>query len=104
MDERSSSGDGVQATCEIPSLSRETCHMRGSWFSLQENPHATLTMSLAQTNFCRKHGFDPQSPLCAHIILSGTVTKVGSYPPEQRLVLEVHHLINTERTDILKIQ
>ncbi|XP_057350918.1 protein CREG1 isoform X3 [Manis pentadactyla] len=44
---------------------------------LQENPHATLTMSLAQTNFCRKHGFDPQSPLCAHIILSGAVTKVN---------------------------
>ncbi|XP_023375706.1 protein CREG1 [Pteropus vampyrus] len=34
-------------------------------------------MSLAQTNFCRKHGFDPQSPLCAHIILAGTVTKVN---------------------------
>ncbi|XP_058557599.1 protein CREG1 isoform X1 [Neofelis nebulosa] len=45
--------------------------------NLQENPHATLTMSLAQTNFCRKQGFDPQSPLCAHIILSGTVTKVN---------------------------
>ncbi|XP_044943726.1 protein CREG1 [Mustela lutreola] len=45
--------------------------------NLRENPHATLTMSLAQTNFCRKHGFDPQSPLCAHIILSGTVTKVN---------------------------
>uniref|UniRef100_A0A8I3MQE5 Cellular repressor of E1A stimulateds 1 n=1 Tax=Canis lupus familiaris TaxID=9615 RepID=A0A8I3MQE5_CANLF len=45
--------------------------------NLQENPHATLTMSLAQTNFCRKKGFDPQSPLCAHIILSGTVTKVN---------------------------
>ncbi|XP_047377365.1 protein CREG1 isoform X2 [Sciurus carolinensis] len=45
--------------------------------NLQENPHATLTMSLAQTNFCRKNGFDPQSPLCAHIILSGAVTKVN---------------------------
>ncbi|GAB5583371.1 protein CREG1 isoform X1 [Prionailurus iriomotensis] len=45
--------------------------------NLQENPHATLTMSLAQTNFCRKQGFDPQSPLCAHIMLSGTVTKVN---------------------------
>ncbi|XP_023446353.1 protein CREG1 [Dasypus novemcinctus] len=44
---------------------------------LQENPNATLTVSLAQTNFCRKHGFDPQSPLCSHIILSGTVTKVN---------------------------
>ncbi|XP_077012987.1 protein CREG1 [Tamandua tetradactyla] len=44
---------------------------------LQENPNATLTMSLAQTDFCRKHGFDPQSPLCAHTILSGTVTTVN---------------------------
>ncbi|XP_004688505.1 PREDICTED: protein CREG1 isoform X1 [Condylura cristata] len=45
--------------------------------NLQENPHATLTLSLAQTNFCRKHGFDAQSPLCVHIILSGVVTKVN---------------------------
>ncbi|KAM4847161.1 protein CREG1 [Urocitellus parryii] len=45
--------------------------------NLQENPQATLTMSLAQTDFCRKNGFDPQSPLCAHIILSGAVTKVN---------------------------
>ncbi|KAK2084735.1 hypothetical protein P7K49_037768 [Saguinus oedipus] len=44
---------------------------------MPENPYATLTMTLAQTNFCKKHGFDPQSPLCAHIMLSGTVTKVN---------------------------
>lgn len=44
---------------------------------LRENPQATLTLSLAQTVFCRKHGFDPQSPLCVHIMLSGTVTKVN---------------------------
>ncbi|KAM5293589.1 protein CREG1 isoform 2-T2 [Glossophaga mutica] len=44
---------------------------------LQANPYATLTMSLAQTDFCRKHGYDPQSPLCAHVILAGTVTKVN---------------------------
>ncbi|XP_057584990.1 protein CREG1 isoform X2 [Hippopotamus amphibius kiboko] len=45
--------------------------------NLKENPYATLTMSLAETSFCRKYGFDPQSPLCAHIILSGTVIKVS---------------------------
>nr|XP_004658879.1 protein CREG1 [Jaculus jaculus] len=45
--------------------------------NLQENPQATLTMSLAQTEFCRKNEFDPQSPLCVHTILSGTVTKVN---------------------------
>ncbi|XP_074122610.1 protein CREG1 [Sminthopsis crassicaudata] len=43
---------------------------------LQANPNAGLTLSLAQTGFCKKHEFDPQSPLCAHIMLSGTVTKV----------------------------
>ncbi|KAM5237490.1 protein CREG1 [Ctenodactylus gundi] len=45
---------------------------------LQANSHATLTLSLAQTDFCRKNGFDPQSPLCVHIMLSGTVTKVNA--------------------------
>uniref|UniRef100_A0A8D1SXS5 Cellular repressor of E1A stimulateds 1 n=1 Tax=Sus scrofa TaxID=9823 RepID=A0A8D1SXS5_PIG len=45
--------------------------------NLQDNPYATLTMSLAETSFCRKYGFDPQSPLCAHTILSGTVIKVS---------------------------
>ncbi|XP_055964535.1 protein CREG1 [Sorex fumeus] len=45
--------------------------------NLQADSNATLTLSLAQTNFCRKNGFDAQSPLCAHTILSGTVTKVN---------------------------
>jgi hypothetical protein len=45
--------------------------------NLQENPHATLTLSLAETIYCRKNGFDPQNPLCVHIMLSGTVTKVN---------------------------
>ncbi|XP_042533283.1 protein CREG1 isoform X2 [Dipodomys spectabilis] len=45
--------------------------------NLQENPNATLMLSLAQTSFCRKNGYDPQSPLCVHIMLSGTVTKVS---------------------------
>ncbi|XP_016083179.2 protein CREG1 [Ornithorhynchus anatinus] len=45
---------------------------------LQENPNATLTMSLAQTHFCKKHGYDPQSPLCVHIMLSGIIEKVNS--------------------------
>ncbi|XP_005398282.1 PREDICTED: protein CREG1 isoform X2 [Chinchilla lanigera] len=45
--------------------------------NLEANPHASLTMSLAQTDFCKKHVFDPQSPLCVHIMLSGTLTKVN---------------------------
>ncbi|XP_028810797.1 protein CREG1 [Denticeps clupeoides] len=43
---------------------------------LQVNPQASLSMSLAQTDFCRQQGYDPQSPLCAHVILSGSVVEV----------------------------
>ncbi|KAM4699372.1 protein CREG1 isoform 2-T2 [Discoglossus pictus] len=43
---------------------------------LQVNPNASLTMSLAQTHYCKKQGYDPQSPLCAHIILSGSIQTV----------------------------
>ncbi|KAM4048328.1 protein CREG1 [Anomaloglossus baeobatrachus] len=43
---------------------------------LQLNPNASLTMSLAQTPYCRQEHYDPQSPLCAHIILSGSVQEV----------------------------
>lgn len=44
---------------------------------LEVNPQASLSMSLAQTEYCRQQGFDPQSPLCAHIILSGSVMEVN---------------------------
>ncbi|KAI9540567.1 Cellular repressor of E1A-stimulated proteins 1 [Dissostichus eleginoides] len=43
---------------------------------LQVNPASSLSMSLAQTDYCRLQGFDPQSPLCAHIILSGDTMEV----------------------------
>ncbi|XP_063812817.1 protein CREG1 isoform X2 [Pseudophryne corroboree] len=43
---------------------------------LQVNSQASLTMSLAQTPYCRLHHYDPESPLCAHIIVSGSVVKV----------------------------
>ncbi|XP_031695813.1 protein CREG1 [Anarrhichthys ocellatus] len=46
---------------------------------LQVNPEASLSMSLAQTDFCRLQGFDPQSPLCAHIILTGSVLEVHTH-------------------------
>ncbi|XP_053311477.1 protein CREG1 [Spea bombifrons] len=43
---------------------------------LQVNPNASITLSLAQTHYCKKEGYDPQSPLCAHVILSGAIQKV----------------------------
>ncbi|KAM4601636.1 protein CREG1 [Polymixia lowei] len=52
-------------------------HMEISVQDLQVNPRASLSMSLAQTDYCRQQGFDPQSPLCAHVILSGSVLEVN---------------------------
>lgn len=46
---------------------------------VQVNPQASLSMSLAQTDYCKQLGFDPQSPLCAHIILSGSVIQVRTH-------------------------
>ncbi|XP_030635682.1 protein CREG1 [Chanos chanos] len=44
---------------------------------LEVNPQASMSVSLAQTHFCKHQGYDPQSPLCAHIILSGSVVEVN---------------------------
>ena len=72
-------GDSLTAGCKVCSSPETVFYNEGFlFFSLQENPEATLTMSLAQTVYCRNHGFDPQSPLCVHIMMSGTVTKVSS--------------------------
>ncbi|XP_014738306.1 PREDICTED: protein CREG1 isoform X3 [Sturnus vulgaris] len=44
---------------------------------LEVNSNASLTVSLAQTPYCRKHKYDPQNPLCAHIIFAGSIVKVN---------------------------
>ncbi|XP_068446818.1 protein CREG1 [Clinocottus analis] len=49
---------------------------------LQVDSQASLSMSLAQTDYCRQQGFDPQSPLCAHIILTGSVLQVTGLEAE----------------------
>ncbi|XP_010003805.1 PREDICTED: protein CREG1 [Chaetura pelagica] len=41
------------------------------------NSNASLTVSLAQTPYCKKHRYDPQNPLCAHIIFCGSIVKVN---------------------------
>ncbi|XP_053163421.1 protein CREG1 isoform X2 [Hemicordylus capensis] len=43
---------------------------------LKVNANASLTMSLAQTPYCKEKGYDPQNPLCAHVIFSGIVEKL----------------------------
>uniref|UniRef100_UPI00358F30C1 protein CREG1-like n=1 Tax=Myxine glutinosa TaxID=7769 RepID=UPI00358F30C1 len=40
------------------------------------DPVASLSISLAETNYCRQHGFDAQSPLCVRVELAGIIGKV----------------------------
>lgn len=40
---------------------------------LMKNNRASLTMSLAQGNYCTANDIDPEDPTCAHVILSGKV-------------------------------
>ncbi|AWO95497.1 Pyrid oxidase 2 multi-domain protein isoform 4 [Scophthalmus maximus] len=56
--------------------------MEASVQDLQVNPAASLSMTLAQTDYCRQQGFDPQSPLCARLILSGSVLQVNGTEAE----------------------
>ncbi|XP_078089088.1 protein CREG1 [Mustelus asterias] len=44
---------------------------------MEVNAEASLAMSLAETDYCRKQKFDPQSPLCCRVILSGTIMTVN---------------------------
>ncbi|XP_069744637.1 protein CREG1 [Narcine bancroftii] len=41
------------------------------------NPEISLAMTLAETDFCRRNGFDAQSPLCCRVILCGTIMMVN---------------------------
>nr|XP_033797517.1 protein CREG1 isoform X3 [Geotrypetes seraphini] len=72
----------VAHLCDWGALATVSSHepVRGRPFAnvFSVNPNASLTMSLAQTLYCKKEGYDPQSPLCAHIILSGIIEKVNS--------------------------
>jgi len=52
---------------------------------LEVSPKASLTMSLAQTDYCRDRQLDPQDPLCAHLILTGQIEKVAPGSPEEAL-------------------
>jgi len=56
--------------------------MELSVHDLIKNNKASLSMSLAQGDYCNKKGFDPESPRCAHLIMTGKIVKVDPEDPE----------------------
>jgi len=43
---------------------------------LGEDNRASMTLSLAQGNYCTERVLDPEDPRCAHIILTGRMVQV----------------------------
>ena len=49
---------------------------------------ASLTMTLAQSGYCRDQGFDDQDPRCGHLILTGSVVTIDSESEEGYIARE----------------
>ncbi|KAL0270876.1 UNVERIFIED_CONTAM: hypothetical protein PYX00_008149 [Menopon gallinae] len=47
-----------------------------SSIDIEKDNRCSITATLAQTNFCKEKNLDPESPLCARLILSGKVKRV----------------------------
>ncbi|CAL8142107.1 unnamed protein product [Orchesella dallaii] len=43
---------------------------------LESDSRTSLTMSLAQSDYCRQQQYDPEDPRCAHVILSGSIQPI----------------------------
>ncbi|XP_050542684.1 protein CREG1-like [Daktulosphaira vitifoliae] len=44
--------------------------------------NCSLTLSLAQSNYCKDRSYDPEDPRCAQLILTGTFVKLEKNDPE----------------------
>jgi len=55
---------------------------------LTQNNKASLTMSLAQGNYCTKNDYDPEDPRCAHVILTGEFLKLDPDSEEEMFAKE----------------
>ena len=55
---------------------------------LSHNNKASLTMSLAQTGYCKVMNYDPEDPRCAHVILTGDFIKLDSATSEGEFAKE----------------
>nr|CAD7412835.1 unnamed protein product [Timema poppensis] len=45
---------------------------------LNQDYRSSLTMTLAETNYCDQNGFDPEDPRCAKVIFTGKIKRVIS--------------------------
>jgi len=49
---------------------------------LKQNNKTSITMSLAQGNYCSRMNYDPEDPRCAHVIITGYFVKLDENSEE----------------------
>lgn len=49
---------------------------------LKQNNKTSITMSLAQGNYCSRMNYDPEDPRCAHVIITGYFVKLDEKSEE----------------------
>jgi len=54
-----------------------------SFQDLEEDDRASITLSLAQGEYCAHQGLDPQDPPCAHVCLTGRIERVVDQEEEE---------------------
>jgi len=62
--------------------------MEISVHDLEKNNKASITMSLAQGDYCQKKSLDPEDPRCAHLILTGKVVTLDENTEEYKFAKE----------------
>jgi len=62
--------------------------MEISVHDLAANNKASITMSLAQGDYCEKKKLDPEDPRCAHLILTGKVVTLDENSDEYKTAKE----------------
>lgn len=55
---------------------------------LNKDNRCTVTVTLAETSYCRSKNFDPEDPRCARLILSGKIKRIREGTPEEDFAKE----------------
>merc|ERR1719266_2961293 len=57
--------------------------MEMSVHDVNNDNRVSLAMTLAQGDYCKKQGLDPQDPPCGRVILTGTTSKIANGTQEE---------------------
>jgi len=92
-----SDGASVAKSTGIPYFYVPSLEM--SVHDLKHDPRASVSMTLAQGSYCKKKNLDPEDPRCAHVIISGTFSKIDVGSQEETFAREALFTRHPEMED-----